>query len=74
MASVYFHPDISNQDLKIIESKYNKKDTGYLINKASDFICEILSKKIKKKKKLSLFADLDLMVLTEYTALINLIP
>ena len=52
MASVYFHPDISNQDLKIIESKYNKKDTGYLINKASDFICEILSKKIKKKQKI----------------------
>ena len=71
MASVYFHPDISNQDLKIIESKYNKKDAGYLINKASDFICEILSKRIKK---LYLCADPDLMVLTEYTALINLIP
>ena len=52
MARVYFHPDISNQDLKSIESKYNKKDTEYLINRASDFICEILSKKIKKKQKI----------------------
>ena len=51
MPFIYFHPDISYQEIKLIEEKYNLNDSEYLINKASDFIIEVLSKGKSKDKK-----------------------
>jgi NAD(P)H-hydrate epimerase len=48
MANIYFHPDIDYQGIKDIENKYTSLDKDYLINEASDYICKILKKLIKK--------------------------
>ena len=60
MASVYFHPDISNQDLKIIESKHNKKNTIIKLNHLElqrpnfDYTGFDIKKIINKKLKIDL--------------------
>ena len=48
MANIYFHPDIDYQGIKDIENKYTSIDKDYLINEASDYICKILKKLVKK--------------------------
>ena len=48
MTKIYFHPDIDYQGIKDIENKYTSIDKHYLINKASDNICKILKKLVKK--------------------------
>ena len=48
MTKIYFHPDIDYQGIKDIENKYTSIDKDYLINKASDYICKILKKLVKK--------------------------
>ena len=57
MPFIYFHPDISYQEIKLIEEKYNLNDSEYLINKASDFIIEVLSKGKSKDKKFCSFVE-----------------
>ena len=48
MANIYFHPDIDYQGIKDIENKYTSIDKDYLVNEASDYICKILKKLVKK--------------------------
>ena len=48
MTKIYFHPDIDYQGIKDIENKYTSIDKDYLINEASDYICKILKKLVKK--------------------------
>ena len=48
MANIYFHPDIDYQGIKDIENKYTSIDKDYLVNEASDYICQILKKFVKK--------------------------
>ena len=48
MTNIYFHPDIDYQEVKDIENKYTSIDKDYLINEASDYICKILKKLVKK--------------------------
>ena len=48
MTNIYFHPDIDYQGIKDIEKKYTSIDKEYLINEASDYICTILEKLVKK--------------------------
>ena len=51
MSKVHFFPDLSYHEAKNLEEKYNADDEELLINKASDFICDIVS---RSKLKLSL--------------------
>ena len=53
MANIYFHPDIDYQGIKDIENKYTSIDKDYLINEASDYICKILKKLVKKNRQYS---------------------
>ena len=48
MTKIYFHPDIDYQGIKDIETQYSSSDKDYLINEASDYICKILEKLVKK--------------------------
>jgi hydroxyethylthiazole kinase-like uncharacterized protein yjeF len=48
MTKIYFHPDIDYQGIKDIETEYSSSDKDYLINEASDYICKILKKLVKK--------------------------
>ena len=48
MSKIYFHPDIDYQGVRDIEKKYNSTDKNYLINKASDAICNKLQQLLKK--------------------------
>ncbi len=48
MTNIYFHPDIDYQGIKDIENKYTSIDKDYLINEASNHICKILKKLVKK--------------------------
>ena len=51
MSKVFFHPDISYQDIKKLESNYNSESKNYLVKKASKFITEELCKLVDNKKK-----------------------
>ena len=44
MSKVHFFPDLSYHEAKNLEEKYNADDQEFLINKASDFICNIVSR------------------------------
>ena len=44
MSKVHFFPDLSYNEAKNIEEKYNAADQEFLINKASDFICDVVSR------------------------------
>ena len=48
MTKIYFHPDIDYQGIKDIENKYTSLNKDYLINEASDYICKVLKKLVKK--------------------------
>ena len=53
MPKVHFFPDLTHHETRNLEKKYNASDEEYLINKASDFICSIISKsKLKNLKYL----------------------
>ena len=51
MSKVFFHPDISYQDIKKLESNYNSESKNFLVEKASKFITEELCELIDNKKK-----------------------
>ena len=51
MSKVHFFPDLSYHEAKNLEEKYNAADQEFLINKASDFICNIVSRSRLKNKK-----------------------
>ena len=55
MPKLYLHPDISYQETKFIEKKYNSKNHEYLVDKASDYICEIILKTVSVGKKILIF-------------------
>tara|TARA_B100000035_G_scaffold308235_1_gene312587 strand:+ start:2492 stop:3934 length:1443 start_codon:yes stop_codon:yes gene_type:complete len=55
MPKLYFHPDISYQETKSIEKKYNSKNHEYLVDKASDYICEVILKTVSVGKKILVF-------------------
>ena len=52
MTKIYFHPDIDYQGIKDIENESTSLDKYYLINEASDQICKILKKLVKKTDSL----------------------
>ena len=53
MSIVHFFPDLTHHETKNLEKEYNTSDEEFLINKASDFICDILSRsKLKNNKYL----------------------
>ena len=52
MSRVYFYPDISYQEIKTLESQFNLNDQEYLINKASDFIFDVISSEQSKSKRI----------------------
>ena len=51
MSKVHFFPDFSYHEAKSLEEKYNATDQELLINKASDFICDIVSRSRSKNQK-----------------------
>ena len=51
MSKVHFFPDLSYHEAKNLEEKYNAADQEFLINKASDFICNIVSRSRLKNQK-----------------------
>ena len=51
MSKVHFFPDLSYHEAKNLEEKYNAADKEFLINKASDFICDIVSRSGLKNQK-----------------------
>ena len=51
MSKVHFFPDLSYHEAKSLEVKCNATDQEFLINKASDFICVIISKSRSKNQK-----------------------
>ena len=53
MSIVHFFPDLSYHETKNLEEIYNASDEEFLINKASDFICGIVSRsKLMNRKYL----------------------
>ena len=51
MSTVHFYPDLRYEEIKNIEEKYNSSDSEYLINKASDYICKIITKSKSSQNK-----------------------
>ena len=51
MSKVHFFPDLSYPEAKNLEEKYNAADQEFLINKASDFICDIVTRSRLKNQK-----------------------
>ena len=51
MSKVHFFPDLSYHEAKNLEEKYNAADQEFLINKASDFICDIVTRSRLKNQK-----------------------
>ena len=51
MSKVHFFPDLSYPEAKNLEEKYNAADQEFLINKASEFICNIVSRSRLKNQK-----------------------
>ena len=51
MSKVHYFPDFSNHEAKKLEEKYNAADQEFLINKASDFIFNIVSRSRLKNQK-----------------------
>tara|TARA_B100000035_G_scaffold89089_2_gene75015 strand:- start:8966 stop:10420 length:1455 start_codon:yes stop_codon:yes gene_type:complete len=43
MSIVHFYSDLGYEQIKNIEKKYNDSDSEYLIKKASDYICKIIT-------------------------------
>ena len=53
MPKVHFFPDLTHHETRNLEKKYNASDEEFLINKASDFICGIVSRsKLMNRKYL----------------------
>ena len=52
MSRVYFYPDISYQEIKTIERQFNSNNNEYLINKASDFIFNVISCEQSKSNRI----------------------
>ena len=52
MSKIYFHPDISCQEIKDIENEYKSRNDNQLIDKASDYICKIITTKFSVKDKI----------------------
>ncbi len=52
MSRVYFYPDISYQEIKTIERQFNSNNNEYLINKASDFIFDVISCEQSKSNRI----------------------
>ena len=52
MSKIYFHSDISSQEIKDIENEYKSTDENQLIDKASDYICKIITTKFSVKNKI----------------------
>ena len=70
MSKIYFHPDISCQEIKDIENEYKSRDDNQLIDKASDYICKIITTKFSVKDKIIFVCGLaltDSMVFMQHT-------
>ena len=52
MSKIYFHSDISYQEIKDIENEYKSTDENQLVDKASDYICKIITTKFSVKDKI----------------------
>ena len=51
MSKVHFFPDLSYHEAKNLEENYNAADQEFLINKASEFICDIFTRSRLKNQK-----------------------
>lgn len=51
MPTVHFYPDLTYEQIKNIEKKYNTPDRDFLINRASDYICKIITKSKSSQNK-----------------------
>ena len=51
MSVVHFYPDLTSEEIKNIEGRYNASNSDFLINKASDYICKIITKTKSPKNK-----------------------
>ncbi len=51
MSKVHFFPDLTYHEAKNLEENYNAADQEFLINKASDFICDIVTRSRLKNQK-----------------------
>ncbi len=51
MSIVHFYPDLTSKEIKKIEERYNGTDADFLINKASDYICKVITKTKPPKNK-----------------------
>ena len=63
MSKVHFFPDLSYHEAKNLEEKYNATDQEFLINKASDFICDIVTRS-RLKIQIYLFLWVALILVT----------
>jgi len=52
MSKIYFHSDISCQEIKDIENENTLRNDNQLIDKASDYICKIITTKFSVKDKI----------------------
>ena len=52
MAKVFFHPDISYQDIKKIEARHDLNEKNHLVYKASRFVTDEIIKFISKESKI----------------------
>ncbi len=51
MSIVHFYPDLTSKEIKNIEERYNATDADFLMNKASNYICKIITKTKSPKNK-----------------------
>ncbi len=51
MSIVHFYPDLTSREIKNIEERYNATDADFLMNKASNYICKIITKTKSPKDK-----------------------
>ncbi len=52
MPKIYFHSDISCQEIKTIENEYKSINDNQLIDRASDYISKIITGKFSEKSKI----------------------
>ena len=57
MSVVHFYSDLTSEEIKNIEERYNATNSDFLINKASDYICKIITKTKSPKNKFLFICD-----------------